>query len=99
MGSVTRSATRWAIRSGGLHGVFALMVAIRERERTGRGQWIELAQVESLIPFVTDAMLDYQFTGKLPPARGNRHREHAPHGIYRCAGRRQLDRARVRDRR
>jgi crotonobetainyl-CoA:carnitine CoA-transferase CaiB-like acyl-CoA transferase len=71
---------------GGLHGVFALMVALRERERGGRGQKIELAQVESLIPFVADAMLDFQFTGKVPAARGNRHREHAPHGIYRCAG-------------
>jgi crotonobetainyl-CoA:carnitine CoA-transferase CaiB-like acyl-CoA transferase len=71
---------------GGLHGVFALMVALRERERTGRGQLIELAQVESLIPFVIDAMLEYQFTGKVPPPRGNRHRENAPHGIYRCAG-------------
>jgi len=71
---------------GGLHGVFALMVAIRERERTGRGQLIELAQVESLIPFVADAMLEYQFTKKVPAARGNRHREHAPHGIYRCEG-------------
>jgi crotonobetainyl-CoA:carnitine CoA-transferase CaiB-like acyl-CoA transferase len=71
---------------GGLHGVFALMVALRERERIGRGQLIELAQVESLIPFVADAILEYQFTGKAPAARGNRHREHAPHGIYRCAG-------------
>ena len=71
---------------GGLHGVFALMVALREREHTGRGQLIELAQVESLIPFVGDAMLEYQFTEKVPAARGNRHREHAPHGIYRCAG-------------
>jgi crotonobetainyl-CoA:carnitine CoA-transferase CaiB-like acyl-CoA transferase len=71
---------------GGLNGVFALMVALRERERTGRGQLIELAQVESLIPFVAEAILDFQFTGKVPAARGNRHREHAPHGIYRCAG-------------
>ncbi len=71
---------------GGLHGVFALMVALRERERTGRGQLIELAQVESLIPFVADAIVQSQFTGKVPEARGNRHREHAPHGIYRCAG-------------
>jgi crotonobetainyl-CoA:carnitine CoA-transferase CaiB-like acyl-CoA transferase len=71
---------------GGLHGVFALMVAMRERERTGRGQWIELAQVESLIPFVAEAIVDFQFTAKVPAARGNRHREHAPHGIYRCAG-------------
>jgi crotonobetainyl-CoA:carnitine CoA-transferase CaiB-like acyl-CoA transferase len=71
---------------GGLHGVFALMVALRERERTGRGQWIELAQVESLIPFVGDAIVDFQFTGKVSAARGNRHREHAPHGIYKCSG-------------
>jgi crotonobetainyl-CoA:carnitine CoA-transferase CaiB-like acyl-CoA transferase len=71
---------------GGLHGVFALMVALRERERSGRGQLIELAQVEALIPFVAEAILEYQFTGKAPAARGNRHREHAPHGIYRCAG-------------
>jgi crotonobetainyl-CoA:carnitine CoA-transferase CaiB-like acyl-CoA transferase len=70
----------------GLHGVFALMVALHERARTGRGQLIELAQVESLIPFVADAMLEYQFTGKVPEARGNRHRDHAPHGIYRCSG-------------
>ena len=71
---------------GGLHGVFALMVAMRERERSGRGQLIELAQVESLIPFVAEEVLEYQFTGKVPAVRGNRHREHAPHGIYRCAG-------------
>jgi crotonobetainyl-CoA:carnitine CoA-transferase CaiB-like acyl-CoA transferase len=71
---------------GGLHGVFALMVALRERERTGRGQLIELAQVESLIPFVAGEIVDFQFTGKVPTARGNRHRDHAPHGIFRCAG-------------
>ncbi len=70
----------------GLHGVFALMVALRERERSGRGQLIELAQVEALIPFVTDGILEHQFTGTSPAPRGNRHREHAPHGIYRCAG-------------
>jgi crotonobetainyl-CoA:carnitine CoA-transferase CaiB-like acyl-CoA transferase len=71
---------------GGLHGVFALIVALREREQTGRGQLIELAQVESLIPFVGEAILDFQSTGNVPAARGNRHREHAPHGIYKCAG-------------
>src|ERR1700731_133123 len=70
----------------GLHGVFALMVALRERERSGRGQWVELAQVETLIPFVTEGILENQFTGKAPMRRGNRHREFAPHGLYRCGG-------------
>ncbi len=71
---------------GGLHGAFALLAALHERSRTGRGQWIELAQVEALIPFVTREMLEYQFTGAVPKPRGNRHPEHAPHGIYRAAG-------------
>ncbi len=71
---------------GGLNGMFAVMVALHERERTGRGQWIELAQVEAAIPLMAEAILDYQLTGKIPPPRGNRHPKHAPHGIYRCAG-------------
>jgi crotonobetainyl-CoA:carnitine CoA-transferase CaiB-like acyl-CoA transferase len=70
----------------GLHGTFALLAALHERSRTGHGQWIELAQVETLIPFMTRAMLEYQFSGKVPPPRGNRHPTHAPHGIYRVAG-------------
>jgi crotonobetainyl-CoA:carnitine CoA-transferase CaiB-like acyl-CoA transferase len=68
----------------GLHGVFALMVALRERERSGLGQLVELAQVETLIPFVTEGILEHQFTGKAPMRRGGRHREFAPHGLYRC---------------
>ncbi len=71
---------------GGLNGMFAVMVALHERERTGRGQWIELAQVEAAIPLMAEEILDYQITGKIPPPRGNRHPRHAPHGIYRCAG-------------
>jgi crotonobetainyl-CoA:carnitine CoA-transferase CaiB-like acyl-CoA transferase len=71
---------------GGINGMFAVMVALHERERTGRGQWIELAQVEAAIPLMAEALLDYQLTGKIPPPHGNRHPRHAPHGIYRCAG-------------
>ncbi len=71
---------------GGLNGMFAVMVALHERERTGRGQWIELAQVEAAIPLMAEALLDYQLNGKIPPPRGNRHPRYAPHGIYRCAG-------------
>ncbi len=69
---------------GGLHGVLAVLAALRERTRTGRGQLVEIAQVESAIPLVTNAILEYQFTGQVPRPRGNRHPRHAPHGIYRC---------------
>jgi crotonobetainyl-CoA:carnitine CoA-transferase CaiB-like acyl-CoA transferase len=70
--------------SAGLNGLFAVLVGLREREDTGRGQHIELAQVEGVVPFVAEAILEAQLTGQVPKPRGNRHPACAPHGIYRC---------------
>ncbi|MFZ1890140.1 MAG: CoA transferase [Candidatus Binataceae bacterium] len=71
---------------GGLTGTFGILAALHERETTGRGQWIELAQVEGVIPLLAGQILEYQLTGKVPAPRGNRHPDFAPHGIFRCAG-------------
>lgn len=71
---------------GGLTGTFGILAALHEREKTGRGQWIELAQVEGVIPLLAGQILEYQLTGKVPAPRGNRHPDFAPHGIFRCAG-------------
>jgi crotonobetainyl-CoA:carnitine CoA-transferase CaiB-like acyl-CoA transferase len=70
--------------SAGLNGLFAVLVGLREREDTGRGQHIELAQVEGVVPFVAEAIIECQLTGQVPKPRGNRHPTHAPHGIYRA---------------
>jgi crotonobetainyl-CoA:carnitine CoA-transferase CaiB-like acyl-CoA transferase len=71
---------------GGLNGTLAVLAALHERERTGRGQLVEIAQVEAAIPFLADRIIEYQFTGRVPEPRGNRHSDYAPHGIYRCEG-------------
>lgn len=71
---------------GGLTGTFGILAALHEREKTGRGQWLELAQVEGVIPLLAGPILEYQLTGKVPAPRGNRHPQYAPHGIFRCAG-------------
>ncbi|HKN01675.1 MAG TPA: CoA transferase [Candidatus Binataceae bacterium] len=72
----------------GLTGTFGVLAALHERERTGKGQWIELAQVEGAIQLVAGPILEYQLTGAVPRPQGNRNREFAPHGIYGCAGER-----------
>ena len=72
--------------TSGLTGTFGVLAALNERERTGKGQWIELAQVEGVIEFMAAPIIEYQLTGELPRAQGNRHKDYAPHGIYRCAG-------------
>ncbi|HUY29089.1 MAG TPA: CoA transferase [Candidatus Binataceae bacterium] len=69
---------------GGLTGTFGILAAFYEREKTGRGQWIELAQVEGVIPMMAGQILEYQLTGQAPLPRGNRHPDFAPHGIFRC---------------
>jgi crotonobetainyl-CoA:carnitine CoA-transferase CaiB-like acyl-CoA transferase len=70
----------------GLSGALAVMAALHERERTGQGQLIEIAQVETAIPFVADGLIGGQLNGREPLPQGNHHFEFAPHGIFRCAG-------------
>jgi len=72
--------------SAGVHGAFACLMALRHRNRTGNGQVIELAQAETLIPYLGDAFLDYTMNGRVQSSIGNRHRWAAPHGCYRCRG-------------
>ncbi|HZO83306.1 MAG TPA: CoA transferase [Candidatus Binataceae bacterium] len=72
--------------TSGLHGALAALAALRERARTGRGQHVEVAEVETVVPFMAGALLDYQFTGEVPRAIGNRSSDAVPHGIFRCAG-------------
>jgi crotonobetainyl-CoA:carnitine CoA-transferase CaiB-like acyl-CoA transferase len=72
--------------SAGVHGAFACLMALRHRNRTGKGQFIELAQAETLIPYLGDAFLDYTMNGRVHNSMGNRHRWAAPHGCYRCRG-------------
>jgi crotonobetainyl-CoA:carnitine CoA-transferase CaiB-like acyl-CoA transferase len=53
----------------GITGAFAVLAALHERQRTGRGQWIELAQVEAAIPLLAEPIIDLQLTAAAPRAR------------------------------
>ena len=66
--------------------VSALMAALRHRERTGEGQFIELAQAEATVNLIGTDILEVTANGDLPPQIGNRSRDVAPHGAFPCAG-------------
>lgn len=70
----------------GLTGAFALLAALHYRTRTGCGQFIDLSQVESLVPLSAEAIMDYTMNQRIQKPEGNRHRFMAPHGVYRCRG-------------
>ncbi len=68
------------------HAVLAVLSALRYRNRTGKGQFIDLAQYESTISLLGTSVLQYTANGSLPPRPGNRSASAAPHGVYRCSG-------------
>jgi crotonobetainyl-CoA:carnitine CoA-transferase CaiB-like acyl-CoA transferase len=70
----------------GVQGALAVMMALRHREQTGRGQLIELPLTESFIPTLAEFVFDYTMKGRDMPSQGNRHRWNAPHNVYRCTG-------------
>lgn len=70
----------------GMNAAFACLSALHHRRKTGRGMHIELSQVEGLIAFNADAIMDYTMNGRIQERMGNRHPSMAPHGCYRCKG-------------
>jgi crotonobetainyl-CoA:carnitine CoA-transferase CaiB-like acyl-CoA transferase len=72
--------------SSGATAAFAVLCALRYRKRTGKGQFIDLAQIETVIPHLGEAIMDYTMNGRVQEPMGNRHPSMAPHGVYRCRG-------------
>ena len=68
------------------HAVVAIQAALAYRERTGRGQHIDLSLHENGVIFFAEALLEYTVGGKVSPRRGNRHKRYAPQGCYPSSG-------------
>ncbi len=72
--------------ASGASGAFAVMCALRRRDRTGRGELVELAQSENMMQHIGEYFIDADRTGRSHGPGGNRHISRAPQGCYRCAG-------------
>ncbi len=64
----------------------AAIMALLFRQRTGKGQLIEFAQVENFMPLLGEFYMDYILNQRLHGPIGNRHPTAAPCGCYPCAG-------------
>jgi crotonobetainyl-CoA:carnitine CoA-transferase CaiB-like acyl-CoA transferase len=68
------------------HVVIAALAALDYRRRTGKGQFIDMAQTEVAANLMGEHYLDYTFNKRIPEPMGNRSSFAAPHGCYACKG-------------
>ena len=61
-----------------------ILVALQERERSGRGQWVSTSLLEALVGSLSFQAARYLNTGEVPPPVGNHHPLTAPMGVYRA---------------
>lgn len=71
---------------GGVSAASALMLGFMQQQKTGRGQHIDLSQVECMMQFAAPAIVEQSATGKTGPRLGNRHPVFVPHGCFPCLG-------------
>jgi benzylsuccinate CoA-transferase BbsF subunit len=64
----------------------ALIAALDYRNRTGKGQMLDISQFESAISFILPGLLEYIATGQEPERIGNSSPDATPQGVYPCRG-------------
>jgi benzylsuccinate CoA-transferase BbsF subunit len=85
-GDPLRSGISFTDPYTGIMGAGAVLAALHYRQRTGRGQLIDLSQQEGAIALLGPALMDYQWNGRVAERLGNRSSWAAPQGCYRCRG-------------
>jgi CoA:oxalate CoA-transferase len=70
---------------GGLNAAFAIMAALFHRERTGEGQFIDVALLDSIMPMMGWVAANLLIGGQQPQLMGNDNFTAAPSGTFRTA--------------
>jgi crotonobetainyl-CoA:carnitine CoA-transferase CaiB-like acyl-CoA transferase len=70
---------------GGLNAAFAIMGALYYREHTGRGQSIDVAMIDSIMPLLGWVAANWLIGGKPPQLLGNDNMTAAPSGSFKTS--------------
>ncbi len=69
----------------GMYATVAILAALHHREKTGQGQHIDLALLDTQVAWLINVALNYFLSGNAPARMGNEHPNIAPYNLYRCA--------------
>jgi len=70
----------------GLNGAFGVLAALRERDRTGRGQIVRTSLLAAVVGAHAFQGTRWTVAGEVGRAQGNHHPSIAPYGLFRCTG-------------
>ena len=65
---------------------FAVLAALNYRQRTGRGQQIDLSSTDAVSSLMGEVLLDYTMNGRVRERNGNHDEGMVPHNCYPCNG-------------
>lgn len=85
-GAPRHTGGTWPDYAIGAAAVFHVLAALRHRNRTGEGQWIDASMGETVIGETPEWYMDYFMNGRDRRQWANRDDVMAPHNTYPCAG-------------
>ena len=80
--------TPWADYLAGMTMATAILAALEYRQKSGKGQFIDISQQEACTSVLGSYLLDWEANKKMRENQGNHHPAAgaAPHGCYKCKG-------------
>ena len=84
-GAPQKSGVAFADIFTGLYSVIAIQAALHMRTRTGRGQHIDMALLDTMTGVLANQAMNYMLTGATPPRVGNAHLNVSPYAVFPCA--------------
>ncbi len=66
----------------GLYGVIGIQAALRRRDLTGEGEWIDMALLDAQVGVLANQAMNYLSSGNVPTRMGNTHPNIVPYQVF-----------------
>jgi crotonobetainyl-CoA:carnitine CoA-transferase CaiB-like acyl-CoA transferase len=84
-GEPQKSGVAYADLFTGLYSTVAILAALRDRDRTGKGAHIDMALLDSQVAVLGNQALNFLTSGKVPGRMGNGHANLVPYQAFRVS--------------
>ena len=84
VGEPTRVGTIIGDLAASLYAVIGTLAALRDVERTGAGQMVDISQQDAVMSLTENAVVNYTCNGEIPGPLGNDHPFVRPYGRFPC---------------